>query len=293
MKSINPFLWFDNNAEEAAEFYTSIFENSRLGRVTCYGDAGPGPKGTVMSATIQLCGEEFLALNGGPHFKFTPAISFFVGCKTRDQIDSVWSKLSKGGKALMPIDSYPFSERFGWVEDRFGLSWQLNLTGREQTITPFLMYVGAQNGKAEEAMRHYTAIFPNASVVRIERFGKGEMGSEGAVKHGIFALNGQQFMAMDGGAGHSFTFTPAISLFVNCESQKEVDELWRRLSDAGRIQQCGWLQDKYGVSWQIIPAVLGRMLGDKDPAKSERVMKAMLTMQKIDIEKLTQAYNQQ
>src|SRR5215469_11329090 len=156
MQKITPFLWFDNQAEEAMHFYTSIFRNSRVGKVSRYGDAGPGPKGSVMSATFQLEGQEFMALNGGPHFQFTPAISFFV----------------------------------------------------------------------------------------------------------------------------------------NCETQAEVDELWEKLSEGGETQQCGWLKDKFGLSWQIIPSALGRMLGDKDAKKSQRVMKAMLQMTKIDVNGLQRAYDQ-
>ena len=115
MQKITPFLWFDNQAEEAMKFYTSIFENSKIGRVTHYGDAGPGPKGTVMSATFELEGQEFMALNGGPQFKFSPAISFYVNCKTQQEVDELWAKLSAGGK----------TERCGWLTDKFGLSWQI------------------------------------------------------------------------------------------------------------------------------------------------------------------------
>jgi len=153
MQKITPFLWFDGNAEEAANFYISIFKISKMGKVSRYGDAGPGPKGSAMSVTFQIEGQEFFALNGGPQFKFTPAISFFV----------------------------------------------------------------------------------------------------------------------------------------NCETQLEVDDLWEKLSAGGRTDRCGWLQDKFGVSWQIIPTILGQLLGDKDPQRAKRAMQAMLQMTKIDIKKLQQA----
>ncbi len=156
MHKITPFLWFNDNLEEALNFYASIFKNSKIGNVTRYGDAGPGPKGTVMSATFELEGQEFYALNGGPMFKFTEAISFFI----------------------------------------------------------------------------------------------------------------------------------------NCETQQEVDELWEKLSEGGEKSRCGWLKDKFGLSWQVIPTTLGKMLGDKDPAKSGRVMQAMMQMSKIDIAALKQAYDQ-
>jgi predicted 3-demethylubiquinone-9 3-methyltransferase (glyoxalase superfamily) len=154
MQKITPFLWFDGQAEEAMNFYVSIFKNSKIGKVSRYGDAGPGPKGSVMSATFELDGQEFYALNGGPHFKFTPAISFFI----------------------------------------------------------------------------------------------------------------------------------------HCETQQEVDDFWDKLSAGGRKDRCGWLQDKFGLSWQVIPSALGKMLGDKDPEKSKRVMMAMMKMDKIVIEELQRAY---
>ncbi len=154
MQKITPFLWFDGNAEEAMNFYTSIFKNSKVGQITRCGDAGPGPKGSVLTAKFQLEGQEFMALNGGPHFKFTPAISFFVNCETQQEVDDLWEKLLAGGKAM----------------------------------------------------------------------------------------------------------------------------------------QCGWLTDKFGISWQIIPKALGELMGDKDPQKSQRVMKAMMKMIKIDVEGLKRAY---
>lgn len=193
----------------------------------------------------------------------------------------------------MELDKYPFSEKFGWVMDKFGVSWQLNLASRRQKISPFLMFVREQNGRAEEAMNFYISLFNNSGIDEIERYGTGEEEPEGTVKHAAFSLNGQEFMAMDSNREHPFTFSEAISLFVNCETQEEVDELWEKFSEGGEIQQCGWLKDKYGVSWQIIPTVLGEMLNDPNPAKSQRVMKAMLQMDKINIKTLKQAYDGQ
>ncbi len=291
MQKITPFLWFNNQAEEAMNFYTSIFKNSKIGSVSRYGDAGPGPKGTVMMGTFQLEGQEFHALNGGPHFKFTPAISFFVNCETQQEVDALWTKLSEGGTILMALAKYPFSESFGWVNDRFGVSWQLNLRPAEQKITPFLMFVGPQCGKAEEAINFYTSLFKSSGIAAIHRFGKGESGSEGTVKLAAFSLDGQQFKAMDSNANHAFAFSGATSFFVNCQTQEEVDELWEKLSEGGSKSQCGWLTDKYGVYWQIIPTILGELMRDKDRARAGRVMQAMLKMTKIDIEGLKAAYD--
>jgi predicted 3-demethylubiquinone-9 3-methyltransferase (glyoxalase superfamily) len=152
-----------------------------------------------------------------------------------------------------------------------------------QKITPFLWF----DGRAEEAMNFYTSIFKNSKVGRVSRYGEGGPGPKGAVMSASFQLEGQEFMALNGGP--MYTFSPAISFFVSCQTQAEVDDLWEKLSAGGEKSRCGWLKDKFGVSWQIIPSVLGELLGDKDPAKSRRVLEAMLKMTKLDIEALRQA----
>jgi predicted 3-demethylubiquinone-9 3-methyltransferase (glyoxalase superfamily) len=154
-----------------------------------------------------------------------------------------------------------------------------------QKITPFLWF----DGKAEEAMNFYVSVFKNSKVVRVSRYGEAGPGPKGTVMSATFQLDGQEFFALNGGP--QFTFTPAISFFVNCETQQEVDEFWEKLSEGGKKERCGWLKDKYGLSWQIVPSVLGKLLQDNDPAKAGRVMKAMMQMDKIDIKKLQQAYN--
>src|SRR5207245_1163985 len=156
---------------------------------------------------------------------------------------------------------------------------------RMQKITPFLWF----DGKAEEAMNFYVSIFKNSKVGGVSGYGDAGPGPKGSVMSCTFQLEGQDFYALNGGP--QFKFTPAISLFVNCETQQEVDELWEKLSAGGRTDQCGWLQDKYGLSWQIVPTILGKLLGDNDPAKASRVMQAMMQMKKIDIKGLQQAYD--
>jgi len=153
-----------------------------------------------------------------------------------------------------------------------------------QKIIPFLWF----DANAEEAMNFYTSIFKNSEIVSVSRYGEGSPGQAGTVMTATFTLNGQTFIALNGGP--QFKFTEAISFFVNCETQEEVDELWEKLSEGGEQGQCGWLKDKFGVSWQIVPTALGELLGDKDPEKSKRVMEAMLQMHKIDTEKLMQAH---
>jgi predicted 3-demethylubiquinone-9 3-methyltransferase (glyoxalase superfamily) len=299
-QKITPFLWFNDNAEEAVNFYTSIFQNSKVGNVVRYDEAAAkasGMKaGAAMTVPFELAGQKFTALNGGPVFKFTHALSFFVQCETEEEIDKLWEKLSKDSpKIFWPLKEYPFSKKYAWVTDRFGLSWQLNFTGVKQRIAPFLMFDGKQLGKAEEAMNFYVSVFSAAggeSIVKhIMRYGKKNERCEGFVVHGVFKLAGQDFLAMDSGIPNNIDFNESLSFVVNCETQKELDYFWEKLSAVPEAEQCGWLKDKYGISWQIIPDALIKLLSDPNKEKSQRVMQAMLKMKKIDIAKLEKAYN--
>jgi predicted 3-demethylubiquinone-9 3-methyltransferase (glyoxalase superfamily) len=233
-------------------------------------------------------------ISGGPYFKFTPATSFLVACESSAEVDRLWSALSAGGKALMPLDAYPFSERYGWTEDRYGLSWQVMHMGERkarQKITPTLMFAGGVCGKAEEAMSFYASVFRNGRIGDIARYEAGEgPDAPGTVKHGAFTLEGQSFAAMDSAYEHGFTFNEAVSLVVRCDSQEEIDRYWGKLSAVPEAEQCGWLKDKYGVSWQIVPAVMDEMMATKDAAKLKKVTQAFLRMKKFDIAELESAY---
>lgn len=296
---IIPNLWFDRQAEEAAKFYTSVIEKSRVGSITRAVGAGYEitglAEGTVMTVEFELAGQKFIALNGGPVFKFTPAVSFLIACATKEEAGRIWEKLSQGGKTLMKLGEYPFSEKYGWTEDRYGLSWQVMFAGERQItqkIIPTLMYVGEQAGKAEAAINFYTSVFPNSKIGPIDRYGKDAApDKEGTITHASFTLEGQGFAAMDSALEHKFTFNEANSLMVECETQKEIDYYWGKLtSDGGQESVCGWLKDKFGVSWQVSPTVLGEMLRNPDKAKVERVTNAFLKMKKFDIEALKRAF---
>lgn len=292
MQKIVPFLWFDEQAEEAANFYTALFKNAQINAIHRFGDEVPGPRGKVMTVSFQLAGLEFTALNGGPEFTFTPAISFFVSCQSAEEVDRLWQGLVDGGEVLMALDRYPFSERYGWLNDRYGVSWQLSLAGTPQKISPCLMFVGAQQGKAEAAIHDYVALFEDSGVEQIERYGPSQDEPEGSVMFSRFTLAGQEFMAMDSAQDHHFTFSVANSFYVNCEDQMEVDYFWEKLSAGGEKGQCGWLTDRYGVSWQVVPTALIEMMNDPDAEKARRVTQAMLKMSKIDLNELERAYVQ-
>jgi predicted 3-demethylubiquinone-9 3-methyltransferase (glyoxalase superfamily) len=191
VQMITPHLWFDREALEAAEFYSSTFPSSRVTEVTSLHDT---PSGAADVVSFELSGQPFMAISAGPLFKFNPAVSFLVRCGTKEDVDALWSKLSEDGTALMPLDSYPFSERYGWTEDRYGLSWQIMHVGDEeidQLITPTLMFVGEVCGRAEDAVNFYTSVFPDSKVGHVLRYAKDEEpDKEGTIKHAGFALSG-------------------------------------------------------------------------------------------------------
>lgn len=290
---IVPFLWFDKNAEKAVNFYVSCFKNSKAGSISRYDEASAKAngqqEGSVLTESFQLNGQEFIALNGGPVFKFTPCVSFFVNCETEDEIDELWKKLSVGGKTLMEFNTYPFSKKYGWVEDQFGLSWQLNLTGDQQKINPLLMFTGRQSGKAKEAILFYTSLFQQSEIIDLVHYAEGQSEPVENVVHARFSLNDEEFLAMDSSLKHDFNFTPAVSFMVYCKTQNEVDYFWEKLTDGGKEVECGWLEDKYGVSWQIVPTVFFKLISQPDKEKSKRVMQAMMKMKKFDIKKLEEA----
>jgi predicted 3-demethylubiquinone-9 3-methyltransferase (glyoxalase superfamily) len=290
MQKITPHLWFDKEAKEAAQFYTSVFPSSKINSVTTMHDT---PSGDCDVVSFELTGQPFMSISAGPLFKFTPAVSFLVACSAKEEVDALWKKLNDGGQALMPLDQYPFSERYGWTQDKYGLSWQIMYFNQEikQKITPVLMFVGDVAGKAEEAMHFYTSIFKDSRIGDIMRYGKGqEPDREGTVAHASFTLAGQQLAAMDSAQQHHFNFNEAISLMVYCKDQQEIDYYWEKLSAVPEAEQCGWLKDKFGLSWQIVPESMDKMMTDKDSARAARVTQAFLKMKKFDLAELERAY---
>lgn len=298
MQKIASCLWFNRNAEEAVDFYTSTFKNSTIGRVLRYDEASSQasgqPAGSVLTIEFEIEGHKFLGLNGGPVFKLNPSISFFIITKDESEVDSLWKNFSDGGKVLMELNKYDWSNKYGWIEDKYGLSWQLMLTedNVKQKIVPSLLFVDKVYGKAEEAMNFYTSVFKNGKVESVYKYGTDyKPNDENAVMYGDFSIEGNRFAVMDSAQDHGFNFNEAVSFIVDCNDQTEVDYYWNKLtSDGGQESMCGWLKDKYGVSWQITPKILVDMLNDKDADKSKRAMLAMLQMKKIIISDLKKAY---
>lgn len=289
MQKIRPHLWFDTQAVEAAQMYTSTFPSSRVVDVSTIRDT---PSGDTDIVSFEVFGQAFMAISAGPLFTFNPSISFLVACKSEEEVDRYWAALSAGGNVVMPLDSYPFSKRYGWTEDRYGLSWQISLAHDDvgQRITPTLTFVGDVAGRAEEAIRHYVSVFREAKLGPVLRYGPGEEPErEGTARYAAFTLEGQEFAAMDSAREHDFAFNEAISLIVSCETQDEIDHYWS-LSAVPEAEQCGWLKDAYGVSWQIVPTAMDRMLREGTREQVDRVTQAFLQMKKFDVAELERAY---
>ncbi|NJD11142.1 MAG: VOC family protein [Gemmatimonadetes bacterium] len=292
---ITPCIWLDDRAEEAAEFYVRTLPAGRVIGTSRYpeGSDNPGgrPPGSVLTVEFEVAGHRFTALNGGPVFVLNPSISFFVHVETAAEADRLFAAFAEGGAVLMPIDRYAWSERYGWVQDRFGVSWQV-MAGRREgraVIAPCLMFAGVQHGRAEAAIRFYAGVFADSRVEQIEHYADGE-GPPGTVKHGRFVLAGQDFVAMDSHMTSGISFNEALSLQVMCADQAELDAYWEALGAGGEHGPCGWLKDRFGVSWQVVPTAMSRWLVGPDPAARSRVFQAMLGMQKLDLAALERAF---
>ena len=278
-KQITPCLWFNNQAKEAAALYCSVFEKSKI------------TTQSPIVTEIDVSGQKFILLDGGPMYHPTPAMSFCYICENVRELEKIWDAFSKDGSILMPLNKYPRSEKFGWVTDKFGISWQLTLgklSDVGQKITPCLLFTGKQYGRVDEAIELYSSIFENVTVDGMLRYAANELPDKGGkVKHAQIDVDGQKLMLMESAAEHNFSFTEGVSLTLYCETQEEIDYYWEKFTENGEESMCGWLKDKFGVSWQIIPTILGKIMSN--PAKAGKAAQAFMTMRKLNIEQLVQS----
>jgi predicted 3-demethylubiquinone-9 3-methyltransferase (glyoxalase superfamily) len=310
-QKIIPCLWFDNQTEEAMNFYVSAFSkmpgDGRTGIISIQryeeGMETPGIEnmlGKILTGIFDIKGYQFMALDGGPMFKINPSVSFMLNFDpsriedAEHELHLLWEKFSDGGRVMMELKDYQFSNLYGWIQDKYGVNWQLILTNPEGDPRPFiipsLLYSGKVNGKAEEALNFYTTVFKNSRKGMMEYYPAGmEANKEGNVMYSDFVLENQWFAAMDSGLSN-FSFNEAISFVVNCAGQYEVDQYWERLSHVPESEVCGWLKDKYGFSWQIVPDKMNELLSGPDKEKVHRVLNRMLQMKKIEISELENAY---
>ncbi|WP_144282930.1 VOC family protein [Chryseobacterium echinoideorum] len=284
--NIFPCLWYDGDAKKSADFYCTIFD----GKITA---------DTPMVINIELFGQKFMLLNGGPHFTKNASVSFMIMCQTEDEVQRYWDELVVDGIVLMEVGEYPWSKKYGWVRDRFGVTWQIYLDENEdveQKIIPTLMFIHQNNGKAMKAMEFYTKIFPDSKIGNILKYGDG-VGNETHeipenVQHAHFEIDGYTLFCMDNSYDHQFDFNEGISMVVMTDNQEQTDYFWNSLiSNGGRESMCGWLKDHFGFSWQIVPKRLIELMSDADQEKAQKVAMAMMKMQKIVIQDLEDAYN--
>jgi predicted 3-demethylubiquinone-9 3-methyltransferase (glyoxalase superfamily) len=296
-QKITPDLWFDGNAKEAVDFYVSAFPDSKVISTIYYpnsveeglADFQLNLAGEELTIDFELGKQRFAAINAGPEFKFNPSTSFMVNFdpsqdeQAREHLDELWGKLIDGGEALMPLDEYPYSKRYGWVKDRYGLTWQLILTNPDGEPRPFiipsLMFTGKNTNHAEEAINFYLSVFKDTKLGTLARYDKDtDPAKAGSVMFADFMLAGQWFAAMDSGVEHNFTFNEAVSFAVTCKDQAEIDYFWEKLSTVPESEQCGWCKDKYGLSWQIVPENMEALMKKPD------AFAKMMQMKKLVIE---------
>ncbi len=298
MPTITPHLWFDTQAREAAEFYSEVFPESKVTNVTTF-QGTPGGDTDVVSFTIW--GRSFQAISAGPMFQLNPSISFMVNFDpssvpdAQEALDRVWARLVEGGQELMALGEYPFSKRYGWVADRYGVSWQLILTDPagepRPTIIPTLLFTNEVCGQAAAAREFYASVFPDSELGQLVPYPEGSEPDEpGTTMFSDFRLADTWFAAMDSAHDHGFTFNEAVSLMIYCADQAEIDYYWERLSAVPKAEQCGWLKDRVGVSWQVVPAEMDEMMSRGTPEQINRVTQAFLPMKKFDVAALRAAY---
>src|SRR3989344_305931 len=290
VQKIIPSLWFNGNAKEAVDFYVAAFPDSKIISTAYYpksteeglADFQQDLAGDVLTIEFELGNYRFTAINAGSEFEPNPSISFMLNFdpsqddRAREHLDELWDTLISGGEALMPLDSYPHSEHYGWVKDKYGITWQLMLTNPDGEPRPFiipsLMFTNENNGRAEEAIDHYKSVFNDTRFGTMVKYSEdNETIKAGSVMFADFQIEGQWFAAMDSGSVHDFTFNEAISLQIFCKDQAEIDYYYEALSTVPEAEVCGWCKDKYGVSWQVVPENTEELL--KKPGAFANMMK--------------------
>ncbi len=276
IKPLSTCIWFDGKSKEAFLFYKEVFGDVEL--------ISENP----FAVNYNLFGRHFMHLNGGPGYSINPSISFFISAESQAELESIWVNLIQGGNVLMPLGEYPWSTQYGWCSDKYGVNWQLML-GHESSckVMPNLMFTGDNSGKADEAIRFYTGLFDQSNIIHISHYEEAEPDVTGHIKYAQFELNGLPFGAMDSSADHKFNFNEAVSFVITVDTQEEIDNYWNHFAEGGKPGRCGWIKDKYGVSWQVVPSILGKLM--TNPATAPKATYAFMQMSKFIIADLEEA----
>lgn len=284
MHKITPYIRCTDNAQQVAEYYTTIFPDAKIHEVN------------PIVTGFEIFGQSMGTINGGenPDGKVNPSISFSLWINDKELTKQIRDKLMDGWKVLMEYAAYPRSEAYGRCSDKYGVSRQVMYsdTTPENKLIPSMMFIGENTGKAQEAMNFYTSLFPASKIGNIHRYGPDAPDKAEHIAHAEFTLVNQLFIAMDSWLDHKFNFNDGISLSVSCKDQTEVDYYRNAFTaDGGSEVQCGWCKDKYGVSRQIVPVDIDKLLFNADHVKANKAMQAMLQMKKLDIAKIEEAFN--
>jgi predicted 3-demethylubiquinone-9 3-methyltransferase (glyoxalase superfamily) len=290
MKKIIPHLWYDKEAVEAVKWYIELFEDSKILHIDTIYDT---PSGDAQTVDFELAGMQFLAISAGPYFTFNPSISLMVACSNEEEVNRLHVSLSDKGTELMPLGEYPFSKWYAWIQDKYGLSWQLMMVENmeeHQRIRPTLLFAGEVCGKAKDALDYYQTVFQEAKKGYVNYY-QGEEGIDerAHINYGELSIKGNQFIIMDHGMGGDFTFNEAFSFMIPCTDQDEIDYFWDRLSFVPEAEQCGWVKDQFGLSWQIVPENLNEMMANGTKEEIKRITETFLKMKKLDIAAIERA----
>ena len=279
MQKINkilPCFWFDGNTDQAFKLYCEAFDNSRWEKMNPF------------LSKVEITGCEIWGLDGGPMFKPNPTLSLYTTYDNSEDLLKTYNVLSREAKILMPLDKYDWSAEYAWVEDRYGISWQLILVEGEpipQRIMPTLMFVDNVYGRAEEAISFYGSLFTDSEIHLLDKYKEGPQ--DGKIIHAQFSIGGLRMAAMDSGFQHNFGFTEGTSMVILCETQEEIDHYWNSFITDGEEGRCGWCKDQFGFSWQVIPRILGKLMSDPDTGPE--VGACLQNMHKLDLGKLLEA----
>jgi len=273
---IGTCIWFDGNAKEAFNYYQNIFKEIEL--------LSENPFAVVYN----LYGRRFMHLNGGPGHPVSPAISFYIMADSNEEAETIWHQLIVNGKVLMPLNEYPWSKKYGWCADKYGVNWQIIVDYKSSCkVMPSFMFCGNNAGKAEEAITYYKSLFTDSSLVEMRKYEKGGHDTEGYIMYAQFELNKLPFGIMDSSSPHGFSITDAVSFTISVNTQEEIDYYWDYLAKDGVAGKCGWLQDKYGIQWQVVPSILGKYM--TSPVTAPKATYAFLQMTKFIIADLEKA----
>ncbi len=281
-QEISTCIWCNHTAHAMAQLYTTAFPHASVVQ-----DSG-------ITINMLIGDTHLLLLNGGPHFSPNASLSLFTIIKGEEELQKAWQALTDGGRIMMPLDKYPWSLQYGWVEDKYGVSWQLSLPMEDalpKTITPCLMFSGPNAGKAAEAIDFYLSVIKPSHIKLIDHYSETDADVKGYIKHAQLMLGETCLIAMDSSNEQGATFSEGMSLILHCHTQEEIDGYWEKLAAGGSHAMCGWLKDKFGVSWQIVPTALSKLL--QNSASAHKVMQALMQMKKLVIADLEAAANSQ